>query len=201
MLPAIEVFMTRRVRLLPLLGWTMAAACSGGGEETRGPASSDAASGGDAPPAAAPVPSQSMSISRGTVPMTITGRVARHAFEASAAGECATSAESSIYEVPATQWHAVFGGGDRSNIQHLNLTVWRPRSGAPDMVNLALQSGEISHRIATVKGGELVGSGTAGVRAEGRGGTVTVSGKDDHGHDIELSVRCDRFDEVVAEGG
>jgi hypothetical protein len=193
--------MTRRAHLLPLLGWTMAAACSGGGEETRGPASSETAAGGDAPQAAAPVPPQSRSITRGTVPMTITGRVARHEFETSTTGECATSAESSIYEVPATQWRAMFGGDDRSNIQHLNLTVWRPRAGGPDMVNLSLQSGETDHRIATVKGGELVGSGTAGVRPEAGGGTITVSGKDDHGHDIELSIRCERFDEVVAEGG
>jgi hypothetical protein len=193
--------MTRRVRLLPLLGWTMAAACSGGGEESRGPAASDPAASGDAPQAVTPAPTQSISISRGTVPMTITGRVARHEFETSVTGECATSAESSIYEVPATQWHATFGGDDQSNIQHLNLTVWRPRSGAPDMVNLALQSGEISHRIATVKGGELVGSASAGAQPEGRGGTLTVNGKDDHSHDIELSIRCERFDEVVAEGG
>jgi hypothetical protein len=196
--------MKRRARLLPLLGWTMAAACSGGGEETRGPASSEAAAGGDAPQAAAPAPdpaaAQSMAPSRGTVPMTITGRVARHRFEASGTGECATSAESSIYEVPATQWRAMFGD-DGSNIQHLNLTVWRPRSDGPDMANLYLESGEISHRIATVKGGELVGSGSAGASAQGRGGTLTVNGKDDHGHDIELSIRCERFDEVVAEGG
>ena len=52
-----------------------------------------------------------------------------------------------------------------------------------------------------MKGGEQVGSGTAGARAEGQGGTLTVTGKDDHGHDIELTLRCERFDEVVAEGG
>jgi hypothetical protein len=46
-----------------------------------------------------------------------------------------------------------------------------------------------------------VGAGTAGVRVEGIGGVLTVSGKDDDGHPIELSVRCERFDEVVAEGG
>ena len=192
--------MKRRARLLPLLGLTMAAACSGGGEEARGPASSEPAAGGDTLPASAPAPAQSMAQSRGTVPLTITGRVARHAFETSGTGECATSAESSIYDVPATQWHATFGG-DGSNLQHLNLTVWRPRSGAPDMVNLYLQSGEIGHRIATVQGGALVGSGTAGARAETRGGTLTVNGNDDHGHEIQLSIRCERFDQVVAEGG
>ena len=116
--------MTRLARWLPLLGWTMAAACSGGGEESRGPAASDPAASdpaasGDAPRAATPAPTQSISIGRGTVPMTITGRVAA----------------------------------------------------------------------------------TAGAQAEGRGGTLTVNGKDDHGHDIELSIRCERFDEVVAEGG
>jgi hypothetical protein len=39
------------------------------------------------------------------------------------------------------------------------------------------------------------------VSPAGRGGELKVRGKDDHGHDIELSVRCERFDEVVAEGG
>jgi hypothetical protein len=193
--------MKRCARLLPLLGWTMAAACSGG-EEMRGAASSDtAASGGDGAPAAAAPPARSSAGPRGTVPMTISGRVARHRFETSTTGECATSAESSIYEVPATQWRAMYGGDDRSDLQHLNLTVWRPRSGGPDMMNFYLQSGEISHRIATVQGGEIVGSGTAGAKTEGQGGTLTVAGKDDHGHEIELTVRCERFDEVIAEGG
>lgn len=191
----------RRARMLPLLGWTVAAACSGCAEERPGSASSDAAAGGDAPEAAAPVPARSMSITRGTVPMTIRGRVARQEFDVTGTGECATHGASSIYDVPATQWRATFGGDDRSDLQHLNLTVWRPRSGAPDMVNLALQSGETSHRIATVEGGEIVGGGTPGVQTEGAGGTLTVTGKDDHGHDLELSIRCERFDEVVAEGG
>ena len=194
----------RRARLLPLWGWTVAAACSGGGENTRDGAASDAAAVGDAPEAAAAegaAPEAAASISRGTVPMTIRGRVARYRFETAGTGECATHGASSIYDVPATQWRATFGGGDGSDLQHLNLTIWRPRSGAPDMVNLSLRSGEAGHRIATVEGGEIVGSGTAGVQAEGPGGTLTVMGKDDHGHDIELSIRCERFDEVVAEGG
>jgi hypothetical protein len=192
--------MKRGARFLPLLGWTMAAACSGGGEEARGPASDAATSTRDESEAAA-VPAGPGSSARGSVPMTISGQVARHRFETSVTGECATSAESSIYEVPATQWRAAFGGGDQSDVQHLNLTVWRPRSGAPDMATLYLQSGEITHRIATVQGGEIVGSGTAGASPGGRGGALTVAGKDDHGHELELTVRCERFDEVIAEGG
>ena len=57
------------------------------------------------------------------------------------------------------------------------------------------------HRVATVKGGEITGSATAEVRPTGRGGSLTVTGKDDHGHPLELTVECERFDEVVAEGG
>ena len=69
------------------------------------------------------------------------------------------------------------------------------------MVGLSLRSGEIDHEIATVKGGALKGSGTAGVRSTGKGGILNVSGTDADGHPLELTVECERFDEVVAEGG
>jgi hypothetical protein len=52
--------------------------------------------------------------------------------------------------------------------------------------------------VAACSGGR---SGAPGVRSAGRGGTLTVAGNDDHGDAIELSVECERFDEVVAEGG
>lgn len=192
--------MKRGVGLLSLLGW-VAAACSGGGEETRGPAA-DAAPAGETPEAAAPAPAaQSMSFDRGTVPMKLSGSVGRATFAERVTGECATHDASSIYDVPAAQWRASFGGGGDSDIQHLNLTIWRPTSGAPAMVNLSLRSGEADHRVATVKGGEITGSATAEVRPNGRGGTLTVTGKDDHGHPLQLTVECERFDEVVAEGG
>ena len=58
-----------------------------------------------------------------------------------------------------------------------------------------------SHQIATVKGGRMAGGGAPRVRPAGKGGTLTVAGKDDYGEAIELSVECERFDGVVAEGG
>jgi hypothetical protein len=189
--------MKHRVGLLSLVTCALAA-CSGGGEEMRGPAGGDAPAGGDQDsPRDAP---QSVSISQGTVPMKVKVVMGRVNYSEEGTGECASSTESSIYGVPATQWHATYGG-DGSNIQHLNLTVWRPRDGAPDMVGLYLQSGEISHEIATVKGGDTKGSGTAGVRPTAKGGILTVAGKDADGHPLELTVECERFDEVVAEGG
>lgn len=41
----------------------------------------------------------------------------------------------------------------------------------------------------------------AACSSKSRDGTLTVNGKDDYGHEVELSIRCERFDEVVAEGG
>jgi hypothetical protein len=191
--------MKDRVGLLSLVACALAA-CSGGGEETRGPAGGDVPAGGDQDSPRDAAPAQSVSISRGTVPMKVKVVMGRVNYSEEGTGECASSAESSIYDVPATQWHATYGG-DGSNIQHLNLTVWRPRTGAPDMVGLHLQSGEVTHEIATVTGGTIKGRGTASVRPTGKGGILSVSGKDEDGHPLELTVECERFDEVVAEGG
>jgi hypothetical protein len=191
--------MKRRSGLLSLVAWTLAA-CSGGGEEARGAAGAETPQADDQDAAGEPVPAQSMSSSRGTVPMKVEIALGRINFSEEGTGECASSAESSIYDVPATQWRATYGG-EGSNIQHLNLTVWRPHAGGPDMVGLYLRSGETEHQIATVKGGALQGSGTASVQAAGQGGSLTVKGTDGDGHPLELTVRCERFDEVVAEGG
>ena len=191
--------MKRRVGLFSLIACALAA-CSGGGEEMRGPAAGDAPPADDQDTPRDAAPAQSVSIAEGTVPVKVKVVMGRVNYSEEGTGECASSTESSIYDVPATQWHVTYGG-DGSNIQHLNLTVWRPRAGGPDMVGLYLQSGEINHEIATVKGGPLKGSGTASVRPTGKGGILNVSGKDADGHPLDLTVECERFDEVVAEGG
>ena len=191
--------MKRRVGLLSLIASALTA-CSGGGEEMRGAGSGDTPRAGDRDTPGDAAPAQSMSLSAGTVPMEVKVVVGRVNYSEKGTGECASSTEASIYDVPATQWRVTYGG-DGSNIQHLNLTVWRPRAGGPDMVGLYLQSGEIAHEIATVRGGALKGSGTASVRPAGKGGILNVSGTDADGHPLELTVECERFDEVVAEGG
>jgi hypothetical protein len=133
--------------------------------------------------------------------MKIAAKVDGETYQSAGMGECASSGAASIYEVPATLWHAIYEGPDDSEVRRLNLTVWRPKAGGADMVGLSLETGGTTHQIATVKGGQMAGSGTPGVRPAGKGGTLTVTGQDDHGDAIELSVECERFDEVVAEGG
>jgi hypothetical protein len=191
--------MKRRVGWPFLMGSIVIAACSGGGDEARGPGSGEADAAEGSPPAAAA--GQSMSSGRGTVPMKVNASVDGDDYESSGTGECAAAPEASIYDVPANLWRAAYEGPEGSDAYRLNLTVWRPKTGGAEMVGLHLSRGETAHRISTVRGGEMAGSGTAGVRPAGGGGTLTVSGKDDHGHAVELSVECERFDEVVAEGG
>jgi hypothetical protein len=181
-----------------LTTWALVAACSGDREGTRDTAPSADV---DRPAArsAEPAAGRSESFTRGTVPMTIVVKVAGASHRVSGLGECASSADASIYDVPATLWHATYeGSGEPRN---LNLTVWRPKAGGGDMVGLSLTVGETTHQITTVKGGQLAGEGMPGVRPAGRGGTLSVTGKDDHGDAIDVSVECERFDEVVAEGG
>lgn len=190
----------RSGRLLSIAAWTLVSACSDGRNETPGPGDAGREGGAESPPRAS-ASAQSQSFSRGTVPMKIAATVAGKTYETSDLGECATSAEASIYEVPATLWHAIYEGQEDSEVRRLNLTVWRPKAGGDDMVGLSLQTGETTHQIATVKGGRMAGSGNPGVNPAGTGGTLTVAGKDDHGDAVELTVDCERFDQVVAEGG
>lgn len=109
--------------------------------------------------------------------MKIAAKVDGKAYQATGLGECATSGQASIYEVPATLWHAIYEGPDGSEIRRLNLTVWRPKAGVADMVGVSLETGETTHEIATVKGGRMAGSGTPDVRPAGKGGTLTLTEK------------------------
>ena len=127
--------MKHRVGLLSLLACALTA-CSGGGEERRGPAAGDTPGADDQDTPRGGAPAQSLSLNEGTVPMKVKVVVGRVDYSEQGTGQCASSAESSIYDVPATQWHVTYGGVG-SNIQHLNLTVWRPRAGGPDMVGPA----------------------------------------------------------------
>lgn len=190
-----------RGRTLLSLAVSIVAACSGGRNDT---AADGSAAGGDsearsADAASADAPAPGQSLGRGTVPMEITAMVDGKTYRSGGMGECAGSTAASIYDVPATLWHATYESDTEP--RRLNLTVWRPKSGGADMAGLSLQIGDATHQIATVKGGRLAGSGVAGVQPAGAGGVLTLTGKDDHGDAIELSVSCARFDEVVAEGG
>jgi hypothetical protein len=124
------------------------------------------------------------------VSATLSGGPGAGTFSATGNGECTYAEHASIYDVPAKQWAARYAG---EGIESLTLTVWQFSGGTPDQFNLAMDAGSRSHRIQTVKGGEIVGSGKAT--------HFEVDGQDADGTRVRASIDCERVTEAVAEGG
>jgi hypothetical protein len=133
--------------------------------------------------------------------VSLVAKVGGHVIPAEGSGECYTSSESTIYDVPATQWHATFNGPKTSDLQNVNVTVWRPKAGGPDQVTLFLTMDNKTHRIATVAGAELIGRATASARVEGDGGTLLVEGSTSAGTPVRLELSCSAFSEIVEGNG
>jgi hypothetical protein len=131
----------------------------------------------------------------------IVARVDGRVFPASGRGECRTSAESTIYDVPVTQWGATWDGAEGGSLENVNVTVWRPKAGGADQVTLWLTAAGKTHRIATVAGGEILGRATASARRQGDGGTLVVDGVTKEGTAIKLELICDAFSEIVDGNG
>lgn len=133
--------------------------------------------------------------------VNLVARVGKRVIPAAGPGQCSTSSESTIYDVPATQWHGIYEGPDHSALEHVNVTVWQPRAGGPDQMTLYLTLQGKTHRISTVKGGETHGRATASARRQGSGGTLLVDGATDEGTPIRLEFICDEFSEIVDGNG
>jgi hypothetical protein len=115
-------------------------------------------------------------------------------------GQCKHEPNGSIYGSPASLW--IVESTDRNNsLQRLSLTVWKLTREGVTQMSLDLQMDTGSHRIATVKGGDIVGSGTVMFRPEASGGRFEIHGKDAKGDTIEVNVMCPAFGPIMAEGG
>ena len=68
-------------------------------------------------------------------------------YAASGQGECKSAPRASIYNIPA----ALYSVSHRAGKDSLNLTLWRPTDGKPDMLSLAITSGGKSYLVDTVR--------------------------------------------------
>jgi hypothetical protein len=136
----------------------------------------------------------------GSVPIEITAVVGGETYSVAGNGECTHTTEASIYDIRAAQWRASYSA-QAGDLRSLSLTIWQPAAGGADQANLSIRVGEKTHRVATVAGGEIVGSGIASASRSGDAGTLTVDGRDGDGTPVRVSVDCGRFDTPVAEGG
>src|SRR5215217_6660670 len=102
-------------------------------------------------------------------------------------GQCKHEPNGMIYGVPASLWTVEYTDL-KSPLQHLNLTMWHLKNEDANQMSLYLQTGSGSHRIATVKGGKLAGTGTVVFRTEKSGGRFEIEGKDAEGGKIEVTI-------------
>ena len=136
----------------------------------------------------------------GEVPLKIELSAGGDRAELTGMGRCTHAKEASIYGMPASLWQ--IQDSDTGQIGHATLTVWRPASGSGgDQFSMAIASGDRDHRISTVKGGEIVGSGSITMHPMGAGAHFEVVGTDAEGRSVRASFQCERFTEHVAEGG
>lgn len=112
-------------------------------------------------------------------------------YAASGQGECKSAPRASIYNIPA----ALYSVSHRAGKDSLNLTLWRPADGKPDMLSLSITSGGKSYLVDTVR--EKKGSG--GARLDGR--TIVVDATAAGGEKISGKIQCRTFGGIQAEGG
>ena len=125
-------------------------------------------------------------------------KVGNQTYQSKAPGKCTHAPVASIYKVVSQMWSVEQSSDGRS----LRLTVWRPKDGSGDMVNLSIDSGTSSHEVSTVRGGGPV-QGTAKVTFEksGAGGTFTVDARAKDGTAMTGTIQCDAFARHAAAGG
>lgn len=125
-------------------------------------------------------------------------KVGSQTYDSTAPGKCTHAPTASIYQVISQMWSVQQSSEGRS----LTLTMWRPKDGSGDMINLSVDSGKSSHDVSTVRGGEPV-QGTAKVTFEkaGAGGTFTLDARAKDGTAVTGTIKCDAFAPHIAAGG
>lgn len=135
-----------------------------------------------------------------SAPVAVEFLVSGKPFRGQGAGQCKHEPNATIYNAPASLWTVEFSDGTEG-VKHVTLSVWQPKSNSQSQMSLALDTRAGSHRIATVKGGQLVGVGMVNFRSEKSGGRFDIKGKDATGITIEGSITCPSFGNIIAEGG
>ena len=125
-------------------------------------------------------------------------KVGGQTYESREPGQCSHAPTAAIYSVVSEMWSVQQSSEGRS----LMMTLWRPKDGSGEMVNLSVRSGNASHSINTVRGGGTTsGSGKVTFEKSGAGGVFTVAGKTNDGAAVSGTIKCAAFAPHIAEGG
>ena len=127
-------------------------------------------------------------------------RVGGAKYQASGQGECKSAPQASIYGVNA----ALHSVSQRSGNQSLDLSLWQPKDGAPNMMSLHISLGSKRYVVDTVKAGskrDTKGAGKITLEKSGAGGAIAIDAVAAGGEKITGTLHCRRFGGIQAEGG
>jgi len=132
------------------------------------------------------------------VPVKVTVTVGGRTETLRGTGQCGHEPHASIYDLNASLWTVDYSEGDLQ----VALSYWRPvEADAGDQFTLLVLRGSNTHRISTVRGGEQEGSGLSKFHPTAQGGLFEISGKDQPGAELSVTVECARFGPIAAVGG
>ena len=130
---------------------------------------------------------------KGAVVVTATAEIDGKRYDYSGPGECYYTAAGSIFNAPATMWHAMFQA--RGNpMGHANLAIWQVKQDRSIRLNLSVMIGNVSHDISTAQSGAMKGTAVGGAEKGPAGGRLTAEGRTANGKVVKVTMSCSRFD-------
>jgi len=132
------------------------------------------------------------------VPVKVTINIGGRTETLRGTGQCGHEPRASIYGADAALWMAEYSEAGHE----VSLTYWRlVGDTGGQQFSLSVQSGSRDHRINTVKGGTMEGSGRSTFQPTALGGRFEINGKDQTGAALSISIECARFGSISAVGG
>lgn len=133
------------------------------------------------------------------VPMKVTVTVGGRTETLRGTGLCGHEPRAWLHGAPAALWLVEYPG--REGAPRISLSYWRLVAGEQAQFSLAIEGEAAAHRISTVEGGELEGTGRATFQPTALGGRFQIAGKAENGASLQASIECARFGGINAEGG
>ena len=133
------------------------------------------------------------------VPMKVTVTVGGKTETLRGTGRCGHEPRAWLYDKAAALWLAEYSGAAQA--PRVSLSYWRFAAGDVVQFSLAVHGKTAAHRISTVKGGKLEGSGRATFQPTAQGGRFQIAGKAQNGASLQATIECARFGGITAEGG
>lgn len=131
--------------------------------------------------------------------VTLALAVGGQRFDEAKRGRCVHAPRASIYSTLAKMWMVNYVPASGRSV---SLTVWRPMSGdTTAQMNFDVYSSGKSRRIATVKGAEIVGTGTVQITSRGAGGRFDIVGTTSDGSAVRGYIECEKFSAPMPVGG